>query len=406
MLFRHHGCYFYLSRNNKMDCRLPCYKQPKFDYASISCYLKRNSIKTDRSINVVYMVKDQQTGGFVYREKPVLYFVPRDSNSRTALAYLIPGHSDNYVYMYMLSVPLGDRTYSGEHFTFGDKPNGGFDLHYTTYDYVSGNKPYHIYYDLKIKQNTTPEDISKIVCNKRGSSSREELTNRCYFFDSVMQAIHAGSCEGNFDKAYQMVQGATPVGGAKKQTARKQKLHKGGSDGDEDILENALSEVLATVPNLTQVEIHVMPKMKGMLTFFLQNEVDAIVVNDDGSSRASKHNTAIPYAFPYDFATNEFMSLDEFVSTLNSKHAYGSSSKKAEWWRRSILDVCPTDILSLYFSDTTRSRKKQGCGLEATMDMPAQKVFFTSLPTIAGGKSKTERKKLNKTSSKSKSIKK
>lgn len=375
-----------------MECKLPCYTQPKFNYASIDCYLKKNSIQTDNSINVVYMVKNQNTGGFTYREKPVLYFVPKDRNSQTALAYIIPGHSDGYVYMYMLSVPLGAKTYSGEHFTFGNKPNGGFDLHYTTYDYVSGNRPYHIYYDLNIKENTSPADVSRIVCSKQGSSRREEFMNRCYFFDAVMQAVHSGSCEGNFNKAFQTLQGKTPLpnrGGAKKKAPKQ----RGGNDNkeDEDILEANLAEALATVPNLVQVEIHVMPDLKGMLTFFLETETDAIVVKDDGHSQISKHKTQIPYAFPYDFVSNEFMSLDECMAILKGTSSTANSST---WWRRKITDVCPNEITNLYFSDRTRVQSSsKGCGVESNMGVPQQKVFFTSLPPISGGKQKTDKKK-------------
>lgn len=370
------------------NCKLPCYTQPKFDYSSMNCYLKSKSVKSTGKMNVVYMVKDHYNpGSFVYREKPVLYFVPKDDTSKIPLAYLIPGHSDDYVYMYMLSVALGRNTYSGEHFTFGNKTDGNFDLHYTTYDYVSGNKPYHIYYDLHITNETTPQNISSIVCRKQGTTSRNELNNRCYFFDAVMQAIHTGSCQASFQQTHDVFSKSAPSqakGGSKRQrqTAKPQN----GGDIDIDAtLKNSLSDIFTNIKELAQIEIHNMQNNIGTLTFFIEGDVESIIVNDD-SAQQQKHTTLIPYAFPYDFSNNQFMSLDEFASLLR-----GDENNKS--WRKSIIDLCPSDITNLYFSDSQRMKTTKGCATEANAGKVLQNVFYSPLPVAAGGKQKTEKNK-------------
>lgn len=366
-----------------MSCGLPCYNTPTFDYKAMNCFLQKNTYKTDGSIKVVFMVKSPN-GGFTYKEKPVMYFVPNKTNPSTALAYIIPGHSDNYIYMYLLSTTLGHGTYSGEHFTFGNKYDGSFDLHYTTYDYLSGNRPYHIYYDIKVNKDTTPELVSRTVCAEQGWSGLNEHMTRCYFFTSVMQAIHdeAESCNKVFEKHYKASPQPFSGGGKSK---RKQR------GGDEQIvLDETKAQSLVSnfknVKELTQVEFHNMKSNYGLVTFFINTSIDTIVYTD-GGSRMSVSDQEAPFSFPFDFAKEQFISMEEFVSVMKGSQHQGVPK------RLDVKGLCMNQLVDFYFSDRNITKVVNTCQTDALRSFVSpQRVM---LPMTAG--KKQQRKKTNNT---------
>jgi hypothetical protein len=305
-----------------MACRRPCYTQPKFDYTGMACFLGQNMNYSNTGMKVVVMIKDKYNPGtYKYVEKPVMYFIPNDPhNSSTIVAYVAPGHDNNYNYMYLLSKRLngGYNVFAGDHFTMGLRNGEQFDLHYTSYDYTAKSRPTYLYYDMFIDNNTSPSDITGVVCstriNNRYKSYDDTLNERCYFFDNLMKYVHNNTlCEKQIQSQFKT---HTHMTGGKKQDG-------GGRDITNSLQEpfNKLTKLLESkignVPNLESVEMHIINEDKGIITYCLnESNVENLHVSKNGVEE-QKGSFMTYNSLPFDFTTFEFISIEELVQSID-----------------------------------------------------------------------------------------
>jgi hypothetical protein len=331
-----------------MDCNRPCYTQPQFDYSGMACFLKENMKHYDTGMQVIVMIKDKNQGKYRYVKKRVMYFVPNDpKNSSTVIAYVAPGHDNDYNYMYLLSRRLfGDNNvFSGDHFTMGLRNNNQFDLHYTTYDYEYGSKPVYLYYDLFIDSDTSPSNITEVVCSTRIGKNKKSydntLSERCYFFDNLMKHVHNNSyCNNQFPSMF-LTKSSLMTGGKKKRSNHKSKhsnIQNKQSGGDESNAENKIMEVvniddveepfrkliqkleskIGYISNLESIEMHIMNNNKGIVTYCLDDaQVQSMHISKNGVEEKEGHFMKY-YSLPFDFKTFEFISIETLVENISS----------------------------------------------------------------------------------------
>jgi hypothetical protein len=328
-----------------MECKRPCYEQAKFDYPGMACFLKSNMKHYNTGMQVVVMIKDQQhPGKYRYKQKPVMYYVPNDpQNSSTVIAYIAPGHSDSYNYMYLLSKRLngGNNVFSGDHFTMGLRNGEQFDLHYTTYDYTSGTRPVYLYYDLFIDSETKPIDIANKVCkteiNHKYKSYDNTLKERCYFFENLMMYVHNSTyCNTQFPSLFSTTLSYNTGGGKKKSDCKKRSCDKknkqvGGDKNNEikeisDVQEldkpfreliQKLESKIKDIPYLDSVEMHIMNNNKGIITYCLDDKnVESMRISNSGVQEQTGDFMKY-YSLPFDFETLEFISIESLVENVN-----------------------------------------------------------------------------------------
>lgn len=330
-----------------MECKRPCYTQPTFNYHGMACFLKSNMKYYNTGMQVVVMIKDKYSQGkYKYVKKPVMYFIPNDpENSSTVIAYVAPGHDNDYNYMYLLSRRFNGEynVFSGDHFTMGLRNGKQFDLHYTTYNYTSSSKPVYIYYDLFIDEQTTPEYIKQKVCSTRINKNKaydETLTERCYFFDNMMRYVHnRSSCVNQVNSDFSTLQPYT-TGGKKKKGNKNPKKEKqfGGDESKEEIdkedkaneiieidkadkpfneLITKLESKIGDIPNLDTIEMHIMKDNKGIITYCLDdNNVKSMYISRDEVKEVTGSFLTY-YSLPFNFETFEFISIEELVEIIN-----------------------------------------------------------------------------------------
>lgn len=382
-----------------MACERSCYTEPTFDYAKIACFLKEKMHNLDTGMKVVVMMKDKfKPRTYRYVQKSVMYFIPNDlQTSSTIIAYVAPGHDNNYNYMYLLSKRLDGEynVFAGDHFTMGLRDGKQFDLHYTSYDYTAKSRPSYLYYDLLIKDTTSPSDITRIVCstsvNNKQKTYDDTLTQRCYFFDNLMKYVHnSDRCNRKFNSEFNS-QFKTMYGGKK----RKTKSQKGGIGDNESIsideigqpfqgLIKLVEDKIGGIPNLESVEMHIINDNKGIITYCLDNSnVESVHISSEGVQGVKNGSFMTYYSLPFDFATYEFISIEELVGTLDKTFKYDSSKM-----RFPLKDLVLCDdkfdygkIVELSKAPTSNTQKCRNTKFKNSTILPPM------IPT-AGGKSK------------------
>ena len=321
-----------------MECKRPCYTQPKFDYNGMACFLKSNMKYYKTGMQVVVMIKDKYNPGkYRYVEKPVMYFVPNESqNSSTIISYIAPGHDNNYNYMYLLSRRLngGYNVFSGDHFTMGLRNGEQFDLHYTTYDYTTNSRPVYLYYDIFIDSDVSPSDITTKVCSTKidhkYKSYDDTLTERCYFFDNLMKYIHNNTyCNNQFNSEFSTIPQYTTGGKKRKGTKKHKNEVQFGGDESKEILNvekadkpfneliKKLEGKIGDIPNLESIEMHIMNNNKGIITYCLDDtNVESMHISKNGIQE-QKGKFMRFYSLPFDFTTFEFISIEHLVEHIN-----------------------------------------------------------------------------------------
>lgn len=322
-----------------MSCERPCYTQPRFDYPGMACFLENNMNYADTGMRVVVMMKDKYNpGAYRYVEKPVMYFIPTDpTNSSTVLAYVAPGHDNHYNYMYLLSRRMnnGYNTFAGDHFTMGLRNGDQFDLHYTSYDYTAKSRPVYLYYNLLVDSNTSPSDITSVVCstkiNNKYKAYDDTLNERCYFFDNLMKYVHNSThCEKQFHSQFKTHTYSTGsmYGGKKRKSKNNQK---GGSEQKHiksmniDNIEEPFKEIIkiledkvGQIPNLQSIEMHIIKDNKGILTYSMDSSnIESVQVSANGLEEQTGDFTTY-YSLPFDFSSHEFISIEELVQSIDN----------------------------------------------------------------------------------------
>lgn len=321
-----------------MNCERPCYTQPRFDYPGMACFLENNMSYADTGMKVVVMIKDKYNpGSYKYVEKPVLYFIPTDPfNSSTVVAYVSPGHDNSYNYMYLLSKRLKDgyNKFAGDHFTMGLKNGEQFDLHYTSYDYAATKaRPTYLYYNLLIDGNTSPSDITGIVCSTRINNKfkpyDDTLTERCYFFDNLMKYVHNNTyCEKQFVsqfKTHTYSNDTLWYGGRKQKSKKSQnggyvtKEYMNINKIDQPFREliQILEEKIGNIPNLDSIELHNINDDKGIITYCLNSDnVESVTISVNGVEEQTGPFMTY-YSLPFDFSSYEFISVEELAQSID-----------------------------------------------------------------------------------------
>lgn len=389
-----------------MECKRPCYTEPKFEYTGMACFLKNNMQYYNTGMRVVVMIKDKYNPGkYKYVEKPVMYFVPNDpTNSSTVIAYVAPGHDNHYNYMYLLSKRLngGYNVFSGDHFTMGLRNSEQFDLHYTTYDYTKTSRPAYLYYDIFIDSDVSPKSITETVCSTRINSKYQSydntLTERCYFFKNLMKYVHNNTvCDNQKNSKFSTIAQNT-IGGKQRKCNRKQK-NASQFGGDESVkivnvekADKPFNELIAklegkigNIPNLETIEMHIMKGNKGIITYCLdEKNVTSMHISRNGvQEQVGSFMTY--YSLPFDFETFEFISVEELVENLNSSIEVKKNDIRVPL---DNLVLCEND--SLDYKTIINMAAVPKTQLKTCRNNKMSNTLFSSvrIPVSAGGKNK------------------
>lgn len=398
-----------------MTCQRPCYVEPTFNYPGMACFLKDNMKYSNTGMKVLVMIKDKYNPGiYKYIEKPVIYFIPNDPlNSSTIVSYVAPGHDNSYNYMYLLAKRLngGNHFFSGDHFTMGLRNGQQFDLHYTSYDYTANSRPNYLYYNVHVGTNTSPRDITTLVCSKtmhnKPNYNDDTLAQRCYFFDNLMKFTHDTYCT-TFRSKFTASAPYMSGGKLKRQSKKDKKKDKqfGGNDEfggyDEREIKNVddidepfrslvkhLESKINDIPKLYSIEMHIMNDSKGILTYCIDDEnVETTCIRVDGITEQTGKFMRY-YALPFDFQTYEFISIENLVQSLDKSIQVTNNNIRIPLQGIAICDN------NFSYSNIIEMTKYPMSIRKNCKNVGSPNVVFrhVSIPVSAGGKKKKLPKK-------------
>lgn len=378
-----------------MACPRPCYDKATFDYRGMACFLEKNMGYRDTGLKVVIMLKDKsRPGKFKYVEKPVMHIIPNTTDKLGVIAYISPGYDNSYYYMYLLTKghEKGKNYFTGEHFTMGLKNGYRFDLHYTCYDYKVDSIPSHLYYKVYINKDTTPHDVSKLVCSATENEIYDDtLYERCFFFDNLMKYVHNNDyCINQFRSEFRPH--TMNMNGGKKTYKKKQ--HGGYNireltnidEVDEPFrkLIQLLEDKIGDIPNLQSIEMHIMNNNKGILTYSIDdNNVESMHISVEG---VQKHNGKFTtyYTLPFDFKTYEFISIEELVQNIDKSIPVNHNNMRVPL---EDIVICENN---LDYSKIIEMTKYPMTEIKSCRNVKRKETLFHTLPMpiSVGGKNK------------------
>lgn len=375
----------------------------------MACFLQKNMKFQKTGMRVVVMIKDKYNPGkFKYIEKPIMHLISKDiTNSSTVMAYIIPGYDNDYNYMYILSRTLrNSNIFSGEHFTMGLRDKTRFDIHYTSYDYHANSKPSHLFYNVVVNETTSPRNIADLVCNTR-MHPNDDTRQRCSIFYHLIKHVHEHENDSCVKPPQPPSLPMSTYGGS-----RKRKTQKGGNanananayrklksidEVDEPfktVFEH-LEEKIGVFQNVQSVEMLIIENNKGLITYCLENEqVKSMRVSASGvgEPRVEEHvsNFTTYYALPFDFATYEFITVEELVANVPGHSVASMNSSKHVRIPLKDVVLCgdQLDYESIMNMVTKTGTKTKTCVNAAPRIIPAITATSPMVSVTSGGGNK------------------